>query len=132
MAEPATLTTAAVAGSVAVGLTGSFLGVDYDVLLAGFLAGIIVVASREDAKPLAAAIGILVAVIVSAFFAAPIAVWQNHYNSVVPLQLMRPMIAFIVGYLAQDTLLPAIKDFFKWGFGKLKKVLGQKIDEVAK
>ena len=66
MAEPATLTTAAVAGSVAVGLTGSFLGVDYDVLLAGFLAGIIVVASREDAKPLAAALGIMVGLLAQA------------------------------------------------------------------
>lgn len=130
MAEPATLTAAAVTG-VAVGLTGTFLGISYDVLLAGFGAGIVVVSMAEDIKPARAVSAVLIALITAGASSDLLAIIVSGKTNL-PTEYLRSPIAFLIGFLAQAVLLPGLTGLGRWLFIKVKKVLGQKIDEVAK
>lgn len=130
MSEPIAITTATAAG-IAVGLTGTFLGISYDVLLAGFGAGIVVVAMSEGISPWRAVGKVLIALITAAFFSDFLAIVISGYTNL-DSQYFRMPVAFTVGFLAQATILPWLQSSGKWLLDKIKKVLGQKIDEVAK
>jgi hypothetical protein len=129
MSEPALA--ASVATGVAVGITGTFLGISYDVLLAGFGAGIVVVSMTDGIKPAKAISTVFVSLITAGCMSDLLAIIVSGKTNL-PTEYLRSPIAFLIGFLAQAVLLPGITGLGKWLFTKAQKVLGQKIDEVTK
>jgi len=135
MNEPATASAAA-AGTVAIGMTGQFFGVGYDALVWAFLGGIVVVLNQEGITPRGAAFGIVIAMITSAALTELVTYLTiaalAHYAPGLPIPPLRIAMAFALAFVAQKHLLPGIPRLGHWFVDRVKKALGQKIDEAAK
>lgn len=130
MSDAIALPTAAAVGFTA-GLTGSFLGISFPVLVGGFLAGIVVVAMTDGISAKKAVGKVLIALGTAAMFSDFLAIALSGRINIDSQTLKMP-VAGAVGYLAQAVILPGFEGIGKWIFTKARKLIGQKIDEVGK